>query len=158
MCHAWGQASPAKQSEQGYAADGINRLISRMLTIIVEAMDDLSVDERAILGAVDEHAMWHTFGTQSVADAVQEVLGYASPQTTLIYVRAEKKRVLEEIAGYYGPAQRLKSRLRSLGVAQSELLRRQENQMPQVRSGSASFVSSDAVDVATNGIRLRRRQ
>jgi hypothetical protein len=85
MCHAWGQASPAKQGEQGYAADGINRWISRMLTIIVETMDDLSVDERAILGAVDEHAMWHTFGTQSVADAVQKVLGHASPQTTLIF-------------------------------------------------------------------------
>ena len=94
------------EGEQGYSADGINRLISRMLTIIVETMDDLSLDERAILGSVNAHAMRHTFGTQSVADevpvdVVQKVLGHASLQTTSIYVQAEKKRVLEEVAGYY---------------------------------------------------------
>jgi integrase len=92
--------------EQGYSADGINRLISRMLTIIVETMDDLSLDERVILGSVNAHAMRHTFGTQSVADevpvdVVQKVLGHASLQTTSIYVQAEKKRVLDEVAGYY---------------------------------------------------------
>jgi integrase len=94
------------QGEQGYSADGINRLISRMLTIVVETMDDLSLDERVILGSVNAHAMRHTFGTQSVADevpvdVVQKVLGHASLQTTSIYVQAEKKRVLEEVAGYY---------------------------------------------------------
>jgi integrase len=94
------------EGEQGYSADGINRLISRMLTIIVETMDDLSLDERVILGSVNAHAMRHTFGTQSVADevpvdVVQKVLGHASLQTTSIYVQAEKKRVLEEVAGYY---------------------------------------------------------
>jgi len=94
------------EGEQGYSADGINRLISRMLTIIVETMDDLSLDERVILGSVNAHAMRHTFGTQSVADEVpvdveQKVLGHASLQTTSIYVQAEKKRVLEEVAGYY---------------------------------------------------------
>jgi len=92
--------------EQGYSADGINRLISRMLTIIVETMDDLSLDERVILDSVNANAMRHTFGTQSVADevpvdVVQKVLGHASLQTTSIYVQAEKKRVLEEVAGYY---------------------------------------------------------
>ena len=80
------------QGEQGYSADGINRLISRMLTIIVETMDDLSLDERVILGSVNAHAMRHTFGTQSVADevpvdVVQKVLGHASLQTTSIYYR-----------------------------------------------------------------------
>ena len=93
-------------AEQGYSADGLNRLIARMLTITVETMDDLSLDERVILGSVNAHAMRHTFGTQSVADevpvdVVQKVLGYASLQTTSIYVQAEKKRVLEEVAGYY---------------------------------------------------------
>jgi integrase len=96
----------SNEGEQGYSADGINRLISRMLTIIVETMDDLSLDERGILGLVNAHAMRHTFGTQSVADevpvdVVQKVLGHASLQTTSIYVQAEKKRVLEEVAGYY---------------------------------------------------------
>ena len=96
----------SNEGEQGYSADGSNRLISRMLTIIVETMDDLSLDERVVLGSVNAHAMRHTFGTQSVADevpvdVVQKVLGHASLQTTSIYVQAEKKRVLEEVAGYY---------------------------------------------------------
>jgi len=96
----------SSEGEKGYSADGINRSISRMLTIIVETMDDLSLDERVILGAVNAHAMRQTFGTQSVADevpvdVVQKVLGHASLQTTSIYVQAEKKRVLEEVAGYY---------------------------------------------------------
>jgi integrase len=94
------------EGEQGYSADGINRLISRMLTVIVETMDDLSLDERVMLGSVNAHAMRHTFGTQSVADevpvdVVQKVLGHASLQTTSIYVQAEKKRMLEEVAGYF---------------------------------------------------------
>jgi integrase len=93
-------------AEQGYSADGINRLIARMLTIIVETMDELSLDERVILGSVNAHAMRHTFGTQSVADevpvdVVQKVLGHASLQTTSIYVQAENKRVLELVAKYY---------------------------------------------------------
>lgn len=77
-----------------------------MLTIIVETMDDLSLDERGMLGTVNAHAMRYTFGTQSVADDVpvdvaQKILGHASLQTTSIYVQAEKKRVLEEVAAYY---------------------------------------------------------
>jgi integrase len=110
----WTPASRAKHhqvAEQGYTADGINRLISRMLTLIVETMDDLSLDERVILGAVNAHSFRHTFGTQSVADdvpidVVQKVLGHASLQTTSIYVQAEKKRVLEEVAVYYARRQR----------------------------------------------------
>jgi integrase len=99
-------ANSSQFAEQGYSADGINRMIFRMLTIIVETMDDLSLDERVILGSVNAHAMRHTFGTQSVADevpvdVVQKVLGHASLQTTSIYVQAEKKRVLGEVAGYY---------------------------------------------------------
>jgi integrase len=77
-----------------------------MLRLVVETMDDLSLDERVILGSLNAHAFRHTFGTQSVADdvpvdVVQKVLGHASLQTTSIYVQAEKKRVLEEVAGYY---------------------------------------------------------
>jgi hypothetical protein len=56
-------------------------LIARMLTIIVETMNDLSLDERVILGSVNAHAMLHTFGTQPIADevpvdVVQKVLGH----------------------------------------------------------------------------------
>jgi integrase len=92
--------------EAGYTADGLNRLIGRMLKTLVEMMDGLSLDERARLGRANAHAFRHTFGTQSVADevpvdVVQKVLGHASLATTTIYVQAEKKRVLEEVAGYY---------------------------------------------------------
>ncbi|SAL80957.1 integrase [Caballeronia terrestris] len=92
--------------EAGYTADGLNRLIGRMLKVLVETMDGLSLDERARLGQANAHAFRHTFGTQSVADevpvdVVQKVLGHASLATTTIYVQAEKQRVLEEVAGYY---------------------------------------------------------
>ncbi|MDR5753023.1 MULTISPECIES: site-specific integrase [unclassified Caballeronia] len=93
-------------SEAGYTADGLNRLIGRMLNELVETMEALSLDERMRLGQANAHAFRHTFGTQSVAeevpvDVVQKVLGHASLQTTTIYVQAEKQRVLEEVAGYY---------------------------------------------------------
>jgi integrase len=61
----WTTASRAKHhqiAEQGYTADGINRLIGRMLTLIVETMDGLSLDERVILGSVNAHAFRHTSG------------------------------------------------------------------------------------------------
>jgi len=96
-------------NEAGYTADGLNRLISRMLTELVETMDDLSLDDRKRLGQANAHAFRHTFGTQSVADevpvdVVQKVLGHASLQTTTIYVQAEKQRVVEEVARYYAGA------------------------------------------------------
>jgi integrase len=105
----WTPASRVKHhqvAEQGYSADSLNRLIGRMMTIVVETMDDLSLDERVMLGAVSAYAMRHTFSTQLMADdvpvdVVQKVLGHASLQTTSIYVQAEKKRVLEEVASYY---------------------------------------------------------
>jgi integrase len=99
-----GDGQPAK--EAGYTADGLNRLISRMVTELVETMDNLSLDERRQLGQANAHALRHTFATQSVADevpvdVVQKVLGHVSLQTTTIYVQAEKQRVVEEVAGYY---------------------------------------------------------
>ncbi|WP_250481192.1 phage integrase family protein [Caballeronia sp. GAOx1] len=99
-----GKGQPAK--EAGYTADGLNRLISRMVTELVETMDGLSLDERVRLGQSNAHAFRHTFGTQSVADdvpvdVVQKVLGHASLQTTTLYVRAEQKRIFEEVAQYY---------------------------------------------------------
>ncbi|SAK70257.1 integrase [Caballeronia glebae] len=99
-----GDGQPAK--EAGYTADGLNRLISRMVTELVKTMDGLSLDERVRLGQSNAHAFRHTFGTQSVADevpvdVVQKVLGHASLQTTTIYVQAEKQRVVEEVARYY---------------------------------------------------------
>jgi integrase len=102
-----GEGQPA--NEAGYTADGLNRLISRMVTELVETMEGLSLDERVRLGQSNAHAFRHTFGTQSVADevpvdVVQKVLGHASLQTTTIYVQAEKQRVVEEVARYYADA------------------------------------------------------
>jgi integrase len=99
-----GEGQPA--NEAGYTADGLNRLISRMVTELVETMEGLSLDERVRLGQSNAHAFRHTFGTQSVADevpvdVVQKVLGHASLQTTTLYVQAEKQRVVEEVARYY---------------------------------------------------------
>ncbi|BBQ03407.1 hypothetical protein BSFA1_85350 (plasmid) [Burkholderia sp. SFA1] len=105
--HRAGQGlGPSQSNEAGYTADGLNRLIGRMLNELVENMDTLDLEDRMRLGQVNAHAFRHTFGTQSVADevpvdVVQKVLGHASLQTTTIYVQAEKKRMLEEIAGYY---------------------------------------------------------
>ncbi|SAL00158.1 integrase [Caballeronia arationis] len=104
--HRAGESGDGQHAnEAGYTADGLNRLISRMLTELVETIDDLSLDERRRLGQANAHAFRHTFGTQSVADdvpvdVVQKVLGHASLQTT-IYVQAEKQRVVEEVARYY---------------------------------------------------------
>ncbi|BAO92962.1 putative integrase (plasmid) [Caballeronia cordobensis] len=80
-------------NEAGYTADGLNRLIGRMLSELVETMDALDLDDRRRLGQASAHAFRHTFATQSVADevpvdVVQKVLGHVSIQTTTIYVRA----------------------------------------------------------------------
>ncbi|MDR5748744.1 site-specific integrase [Caballeronia sp. LZ029] len=105
--HRAGQGAKGQPAnEAGYTADGLNRLISRMVAELVETMDGLSLDERVRLGQSNAHAFRHTFGTQSVADevpvdVVQKVLGHASLQTTTIYVQAGKQRVVEEVARYY---------------------------------------------------------
>ena len=52
------------------------------------------------------HAFRHPFGTRAVAremptDVVQAILGHASLRTTSIYVRAERRRMLEAAAHDY---------------------------------------------------------
>jgi integrase len=106
---AGSNAASTQTSEAGYTADGLNRLIGRMLNELVEKADALDLDERMRLGQANAHAFRHTFGSRSVAndvpvDVVQKVLGHASLQTTTIYVQAEKQRVLEEVARYYAGA------------------------------------------------------
>jgi integrase len=105
--HRAGQGlGPTPLNEAGYTADGLNRLIGRMLNELVETMESLDLDDRVRLSQANAHAFRHTFGTQSVADevpvdVVQKVLGHASLQTTTLYVQAEKQRVVEEVARYY---------------------------------------------------------
>jgi len=67
---------------------------------------DFSTDDLVQLANTSAHAFRHTFGTRAVArdmptDVVQAILGHASLQTTSIYVRAERRRMLEAAARYY---------------------------------------------------------
>jgi integrase len=49
----------AHLEEAGYTADGLNRLISRMVTELVETTDDLSLDDRRRLGQANAHVFRH---------------------------------------------------------------------------------------------------
>jgi integrase len=61
--HRGGQSGESGEgqlaNEAGYTADGLNRLISRMVTELVETMDGLSLDERVRLGRSNAHAFRH---------------------------------------------------------------------------------------------------
>jgi len=92
-----------------YAADALARLVREAIRRIAEAMlreGALSHDAHIKLLSTSAHAFRHTFGTQTVArgmpiDVAQRILGHASLQTTSIYVRAERQRMLDEAAKYY---------------------------------------------------------
>ncbi|MEA3091242.1 MAG: hypothetical protein QOJ04_2584, partial [Caballeronia sp.] len=76
------------------ARSAIQRIASDLLREGV-----LSHDAHAKLMKTSAHAFRHTFGTRAVArempvDVVQRILGHASLQTTSIYVRAERQRML----------------------------------------------------------------
>jgi len=96
-------------SEAPYAADALARLVRESIRRIAEALlreGALSYDAHAKLLSTSAHAFRHTFGTQTVArgmpiDVAQRILGHASLQTTSIYVRAERQRMLDEAAKYY---------------------------------------------------------
>lgn len=90
--------------EAGFTPDGIGQLISGSLSRIADDETlDLDFDEREILRRSGAHSFRHTFGTISAAkelplDVLQRVLGHASLSTTTIYVQAEKKRSISEMA------------------------------------------------------------
>jgi len=92
-----------------YAADALARLVRAAIRRIAEALlreGALSHGAHVKLLATSAHAFRHTFGTQTVArgmpiDVAQRILGHASLQTTSIYVRAERQRMLDEAAKYY---------------------------------------------------------
>jgi integrase len=79
----------------------LQRLVARLAT-----QTDVSAAELTQLAHTSAHALRHTFGTQAIArempaDVVQAILGHASLQTTSLYVRAERQRMLEAAARYY---------------------------------------------------------
>jgi integrase len=104
-----GEGRAPHQSHAPYAADALARLVRESVRRIADALlreGALSHDAHVKLLATSAHAFRHTFGTQTVArgmpiDVAQRILGHASLQTTSIYVRAERQRMLDEAAKYY---------------------------------------------------------
>jgi integrase len=104
-----GQGAAVHQLHAPYAADALARLVREAIRRIAQALlreGALSHDAHVKLLATSAHAFRHTFGTQPVArgmpiDVAQRILGHASLQTTSIYVRAERQRMLDEAAKYY---------------------------------------------------------
>ncbi|CAL8480928.1 protein of unknown function (plasmid) [Caballeronia sp. S22] len=99
----------ADAADAPYTVDALGRLVRtavQRLTRETAALAELSTDELVQLANTSAHAFRHTFGTRAVAremptDVVQAILGHASLQTTSIYVRAERRRMLEAAARYY---------------------------------------------------------
>ena len=98
----------AKLSGNGFAPDALYRVVKN--TLLRLADDDevhLSPDERNLLRRAAPHALRHTFATYAVSkdmptDVLQRWLGHTSPQTTAIYVRAERARGIEEAEKFFG--------------------------------------------------------
>jgi integrase len=98
------------QTDAPYAADALGRLVRTAVQRLAgELLQEgvLTREAHARLLSTSAHAFRHTFGTRAVArqmpiDVVQTILGHASLQTTSIYVRAERVRMLEAAAIYYG--------------------------------------------------------
>jgi integrase len=96
-------------SEAPYTVDALGRMIRmavQRLSAQTAALVDFTTDDLVQLANTSAHAFRHTFGTRAVAremptDVVQAILGHASLQTTSIYVRAERRRMLEAAARYY---------------------------------------------------------
>jgi integrase len=101
------------EAHQPYTPDALGRLVRTAVQRLVvalrsdpAALSELSTEDLVQLVHTSAHAFRHTFGTRAVAremptDVVQAILGHASLQTTSIYVRAEKRRMLEAAARYY---------------------------------------------------------
>jgi integrase len=107
--HDGGTDGNSEAPDQPYAADALARLVREAVRRIAGDLlreGALSYDAHAKLLATSAHAFRHTFGTRAVArdmpiDVVQRILGHASLQTTSIYVRAERQRMLDAAAQYY---------------------------------------------------------
>ena len=95
--------------EAAYTVDALGRLVRMAIQRLAwetAALAELSTEELVQLANTSADAFRHTFGTRAVArevptDVVQAILGHASLQTTSIYVRAERRRMLEAAARYY---------------------------------------------------------
>ncbi|WP_175983254.1 site-specific integrase [Caballeronia zhejiangensis] len=99
----------ASADDAPYTVDALGRMVRiavQRLARETAVLEEFSTDELLQLANTSAHAFRHTFGTRAVArempaDVVQAILGHASLQTTSIYVRAERRRILEAAARYY---------------------------------------------------------
>ncbi|MGF6613090.1 integrase [Paraburkholderia sp. WSM4175] len=99
----------AEGDDVPYTIDALGRLVRmavQRLSAHTAALANFSAEDLVQLVNTSAHAFRHTFGTRAVArdmptDVVQAILGHASLQTTSIYVRAERRRMLEAAARYY---------------------------------------------------------
>ena len=95
--------------EMPYTVDALGRLVRvavQRLNTETDGLAEFSTEDLLQLANTSAHAFRHTFGTRAVAremptDVVQAILGHASLQTTSIYVRAERRRMLDAAARYY---------------------------------------------------------
>lgn len=93
---------------RGFAPDALGRLITRSLRWIADCPAiAISAFERELLRTRGVHDLRHTFGTVAAGqglplDVLQRVMGHASLQTTSIYVRAERRRSIEEMSKFFG--------------------------------------------------------
>lgn len=90
------------ENEKGFSADGLYRVVRAALARIADNKENkLTPKERSLLKQAAPHAFRHTFATHATAndfplDVLQRVMGHASPQTTAIYVQAERARSIVE--------------------------------------------------------------
>lgn len=101
-------AAAGELGGSGFSPDGIYKLVKTTLERLAEdEAVPLTLEERELLKQTAPHAFRHTFATRAAAhemptDVLQRALGHASQTTTTIYVRAERKRSIEEAAKFFG--------------------------------------------------------
>jgi integrase len=98
-----------RTDDMPYTVDALGRVVRmamQRLSAETAALAEFGTEDLLQLANTSAHAFRHTFGTRAVAremptDVVQAILGHASLQTTSIYVRAERRRMLDAAARYY---------------------------------------------------------
>lgn len=107
--HASARKKHLSGTPRGYSSDGLYQLVRTSLKKLGHQTgqeEAFTAEQRHHLLSTTPHAFRHTFGTLAVADGMpidvaQAVLGHESPGTTGIYVKAKKKRMMEEAAKYF---------------------------------------------------------
>lgn len=96
-------ASPSVLTGNGYSPDGLARMVKdALLRLSLDQDINLTLEDRSLLRDVAPHALRHTFASAAVEtvslEGVRDLMGHASLSTTSIYVRAQRKRNIEELS------------------------------------------------------------